>query len=122
MKEYKKSLKKFSCELRNNLTDAEQLLWFRLRRKQILNLQFYRQKPIAGYIVDFYCAAVNLVIELDGSQHGEVNHQINDEIRDEVMNSLNLLVLRFDNHQVMRHVDSVVSVIYEVAARRLNRP
>lgn len=64
MKEYKKSLKKFSRELRNNLTDAEQLLWFRLRRKQILNLQFYRQKPIAGYIVDFYCAAVNLVIEL----------------------------------------------------------
>ena len=51
------------------MTDAEQLLWSRLRRKQILGLQFYRQKPLLNYIVDFYCPAVNLVIECDGGQH-----------------------------------------------------
>jgi very-short-patch-repair endonuclease len=122
MKQYKKELKTFSRNLRNNLTDAEQLLWFHLRRKQILNVQFYRQKPIAGYIVDFYCAAVNLVIELDGSQHKEAVHQENDEIRDGVLQSLDLLVLRFDNHQVIQDVHSVMNVIYEIVEARLNPP
>lgn len=122
MKEYKKELKTFSRRLRNSLTDAEQLLWFHLRRKQILNVQFYRQKPIAGYIVDFYCAAVNLVIELDGSQHKEANHQENDQIRDSVLRSLDLLVLRFDNHQVIQDVHSVKNVIYEAVESRLNPP
>ena len=48
---YNKNLKQASRELRNNMTDAEQLLWQRLRRKQILGLQFYRQKPILNFIV-----------------------------------------------------------------------
>ena len=53
------------------MTDAEHRLWFRLRRKQLLGLQFYRQKPIGKYIVDFYAPAVALVIEVDGGQHFE---------------------------------------------------
>lgn len=56
-------------DLRNNMTEAEKLVWARLRGKQILGLQFYRQKPILNFIVDFYCPAANLVIECDGSQH-----------------------------------------------------
>ncbi len=66
MKPYNKNLKQASRDLRNNMTDAEKLLWSRLRNKQILGLQFYRQKPILNYIVDFYCPAANLVIECDG--------------------------------------------------------
>ena len=50
------------------MTDAEHRLWFRLRRKQLLGVQFYRQKPIGKYIVDFYSPAVALVIEVDGGQ------------------------------------------------------
>ena len=53
------------------MTDAERMLWQRLRRKQIHGLQFYRQKPLLSYIVDFYCPQAALVIELDGSQHLE---------------------------------------------------
>ena len=75
---YNDKLKVFSTDLRSNLTDAEQNLWFRLRRKQVLGVQFYRQKPLAGYIADFYCAAANIVIELDGAQHFEAIHQAND--------------------------------------------
>ena len=63
MQPYNKNLKQASRELRNNMPDAEQLLWQRLRRKQILGLQFYRQKPILNFIVDFYCSAANIVIE-----------------------------------------------------------
>lgn len=69
MKPYNKNLKQASRVLRNNMTDAEKLLWSRLRNKQILGLQFYRQKPLLNYIVDFYCPAANLLIECDGSQH-----------------------------------------------------
>ena len=69
MQPYNKNLKQPSRDLRNNMTDAEQLLWQRLRRKQILGLQFYRQKPILNFIVDFYCFPAMLVIECDGGQH-----------------------------------------------------
>ena len=69
MKPYNKNLKQPSRYLRSNMTDAEQLLWQRIRSKQILELRFYRQKPILNFIVDFYCPAENLVIECDGGQH-----------------------------------------------------
>ena len=66
---YNKKLKPLSQRLRSKMTDAEITLWSRLRRKQIHNLQFYRQKPLGQYIVDFYCPSARLVIEVDGGQH-----------------------------------------------------
>jgi very-short-patch-repair endonuclease len=64
---YNRNLKRNSRILRSNMTDAEQCLWARLRRKQLGGMQFYRQKPLGPYIADFYCATAKLVIELDGS-------------------------------------------------------
>jgi very-short-patch-repair endonuclease len=92
MKPYNKNLKHASRDLRNNMTDAEKLLWSRLRNKQILALQFYRQKPILNYIVDFYCPAANLVIECDGSQHFTEECLEADQIRDEALAQLELKV------------------------------
>ncbi len=112
MKPYNKNLKQASRDLRNNMTDAEKLLWPRLRNKQILGLQFYRQKPILNFIVDFYCPAANLVIECDGSQHFTEDGLEVDRIRDEALAELGLKVLRFDNGQVMTRLDDVVQVIY----------
>ena len=66
MQPYNKSLKLPSRNLRSNMTDAEQWLWQRLRRKQILGLQFYRQKPILNFIVDFYCSARSLLLSVMG--------------------------------------------------------
>ncbi len=119
MQPYKPILKPFSRTLRSNLTDAEQRLWSKLRREQILGVQFYRQKPLANYIVDFYCAAANLVIELDGSQHFEPDHQASDAERDRALESLGLLVLRFDNRQVMQELDAVMRVIFEAVEKRI---
>ena len=113
MKPYNKNLKQASRDLRNNMTDVEKLLWARLRNKQILGLQFYRQKPILNYIVDFYCPATNLVIECDGSQHYTSEGLEADRIRDEDLSQLGLTVLRFDNRQVLREIDGVVEVIYQ---------
>jgi very-short-patch-repair endonuclease len=71
MLRYDNHLKDTSRLLRKNMTDSERLLWSRLRRKQIAGMQFYRQKPIGKYIVDFYAPKAKLVIEVDGSQHME---------------------------------------------------
>ena len=113
MKPYNKNLKQASRDLRKNMTEAEQLLWSRLRSKQLLGLQFYRQKPLLNYIVDFYCPAANLVIECDGSQHFTEDGLEADRIRDEALAQLGLKVLRFDNGQVMGQIDDVVEVIYQ---------
>ena len=83
---YNKQLKSNSRQLRVNMTEAEQKLWYRIRRKQINNWQFYRQKPLGPYIVDFYCPAAGLVIELDGSQHFVEEHRLADQQRDLYLN------------------------------------
>ncbi|WP_164521424.1 endonuclease domain-containing protein [Iodobacter ciconiae] len=119
MQPYKPGLKPFSQDLRKHMTDAEQLLWSRLRRKQVLGVPFYRQKPIASFIVDFYSAAASLVIELDGSQHFEAEHQANDKERDQALAAVGLLVLRFDNRQVLQELDEVMQVIFCEVERRI---
>ncbi len=121
MKPYNKNLKQASRDLRNNMTDAEKLLWSRLRNKQILGLQFYRQKPILNFIVDFYCPAVNLVIECDGSQHFTEDGLEADRVRDEALAQLGLKVLRFDNGRVMGQIDGVVDVVYRYCLKELSK-
>ncbi|WP_411684176.1 endonuclease domain-containing protein [Acinetobacter indicus] len=84
-----------------------------LSNKQILGLQFYRQKPLLNYIVDFYCPAANLVIECDGSQHFTIEGLEADRIRDEALAQLGLKVLRFDNGQMLGQLDGVLEVVYQ---------
>lgn len=122
MQPYNKYLKLPSRDLRNNMTDAEHWLWQRLRRKQILGLQFYRQKPLLNFIVDFYCPSANLVIECDGGQHFTVEGLEADRVRDEALAQLGLKVLRFDNGQVLAETDAVVEQIYWIAKHRLESP
>lgn len=121
MEPYNKNLKQASRDLRNNMTEAEKLLWSRLRNKQILGLQFYRQKPLLNYIVDFYCPSANLVIECDGSQHFTDEGLESDQIRDEALAQLGLKVLRFDNGQVMGRIDDVVEVVYQFCLKELSK-
>jgi len=69
MLSYEKGLRQLSRNLGTNMTDAEKLLWSKLRGKQLNGHQFYRQKIIGRYIADFYCPKSKLVIEADGGQH-----------------------------------------------------
>jgi very-short-patch-repair endonuclease len=103
------------------MTEAEQLLWSRLRGKQILGVQFYRQKPIGNYVVDFYAPAVNLVIEVDGSGHLEEDIQKQDQERDAFLINKVLLVLRFDNIQVLQQLNGVGEKIFNVVSDRLGK-
>ena len=86
----------------------EKRLWSRIRRKQINNLQFYRQKVLGHYIVDFYCPAASLVIEVDGSQHFETENQFYDEERTVYLETLGLRVIRFTNRDVLTNIEGVV--------------
>jgi very-short-patch-repair endonuclease len=122
MENYSQKLKPNSRTLRTNMTDAEQLLWLHIRRKQIQGVQFYRQKPLLNFVVDFYCSTAKLVIELDGSQHIKVAHQSKDNVRDAALASLGLQVLRFDNRQVLLETEAVMEMINRAVTERLNPP
>ncbi len=117
MEAYKTTLKQPSRSLRKKMTDAEELLWKRLRRKQICDLQFNRQKPLLNFIVDFYCAKAKLVIEVDGSQHFKSIHKQKDIERDSALKDIGLQILRFDNRQVLLETESVLEQIYRVACK-----
>jgi very-short-patch-repair endonuclease len=108
---YKANLKQPSRLLRKNLTDSERVLWSRLRGKQLSGVQFYRQKPLGDYIVDFYAPQAKLVIEVDGSQHLESPQAEQDRRRDEYLESIGLRVLRFNSREVMVEIDAVVEAI-----------
>ena len=99
--------------LRQSQTDAESLLWYRLRNRQLLGLKFRRQRPIGPYIADFACIEIGLVIELDGSQHAE--QLAYDGQRAAVMQQNGFQTLRFWNNDVLTQTDSVVEKILQVA-------
>ncbi|MHB0973323.1 MAG: endonuclease domain-containing protein [Thiobacillus sp.] len=119
MKPYRKILKEPARSLRTRMTAAEHTLRQRIRRKQIRNVQFCRQKPLLSFIVDFYCPAAKLVVELDGSQHLEAVHRAEDQARDAALAGLGLHVLRFDNRQVLLETDAVLAAINETVKGRM---
>lgn len=110
---YDKNLKDFSRNLRKKMTDAERLIWSKIRVKQLKGHQFYRQKPIGSYIVDFYCPKVNLIIELDGGQHYSDEGREKDTVRDDYIRLLGLTVLRFSDRDVFENLDGVIAVIWK---------
>jgi very-short-patch-repair endonuclease len=110
---YNNKLKKYSRKLRKNMTEAENLLWSKIRRKQLNGHQFYRQKIIGNYIVDFYCSKANLIIELDGSQHYSDEGEVNDRNRDAYMKGLGLKVLRFSDREVFKNLKGMLEMIWE---------
>ncbi len=108
-----KNLKEYSRKLRNNMTNAERILWSKIRRKSIGDCQFYRQKVIENYIVDFYCHKARLVIELDGGQHYSSEGKQRDLIRDKYLQELGLRVLRFSDRDIFENLDGVLETIWK---------
>ncbi|WP_438749688.1 endonuclease domain-containing protein [Pararhizobium sp. O133] len=90
--------------MRKTLTDAELKLWNELRAHRLMGLGFRRQLPIAGYIVDFACPEHKIIVEVDGTQHGESAYDVR---RDAVLSSCGWTVLRFWNDDVLKDIDNV---------------
>jgi very-short-patch-repair endonuclease len=101
--------------MRKAMTDAELKLWNELRANRLMNLGFRRQLPIAGYIVDFACSDKRIIVEIDGSQHGEREQAEADAARDRQLQALGWTVIRFWNDDVLRDIDGVCSHILTVA-------
>lgn len=91
------------------MTPVERLLWERLRGGQLNGQRFRRQQIIAGFIVDFYCHAASLVIEVDGGVHNEQNEY--DHERDRAISAHNLRVVRVSNDEVELRLDVVLERI-----------
>ena len=104
-------------ELRRHMTHAERLLWSQLRGSQLDGVRWRRQQIIDGFIVDFYCHAASLVVELDGASHR--NQQEYDAARDEVLATRNLLILRFTNTNVETDMNGVLARIHTVCQERM---
>ncbi|MBC7990250.1 MAG: DUF559 domain-containing protein [Luteimonas sp.] len=121
MRPYARHLKPYARRLRCGMTDAEQRLWYRVRRKQLEGVQFNRQTPLGSYIADFYAPVAKPVIEIDGSQHfTAVGHAV-DVVRDAALARMGLRVLRFDDRQVLLETDAVVEAIWLVVRAALGR-
>ena len=95
------------------MTDAEKLLWSKIRNKQLKGIQFYRQKTIGNFIVDFYCPKANLVIELDGGQHYNDEMSLKDRRRDRILESMGLTVLRFSDREVFENWEAVLGKVWK---------
>ena len=98
-------------DLRRNATDAERVLWFQLRAKRFASFKFRRQHSCGPYILDFYCPARILAIELDGGQHFDPAKQTYDERRTEQLQKRGVRVLRFPNDLVFGELDAVLEAI-----------
>ena len=95
--------------LRENMTNAELILWNRIRNNQLLGFRFKSQHPVAGFIADFYCHKAKLVLEADGLIHRTQKEY--DLDRDKVFNDLGLTVIRFSNEEIEYNTDSVIQTI-----------
>jgi len=94
------------------MTDAEKRLWSKIRMRQMGGYQFYRQRAIGNYIVDFYCPKAKLVLEVDGGQHYSDEQIEIDKKRSSYLNKLGLKVMRFTNLDVLNNIDVVLDEIY----------
>ena len=97
--------------MRSNMTEPEKRIWYQCLKQ--LPQRFRRQRPFGLYIVDFYCAAHKLVIEIDGDSHTTGDAIAYDVERTEFLNGLGLRVVRFSNQDVMENLDGVYDRLVE---------
>jgi len=105
--------------LRKQMTIPEAMLWNVLKRQQVGGLKFRKQSPIEWFVVDFYCPAARLVVEVDGESH--VGQAAEDQRRQAVLESLGLTVFRVTNDDVLHHLEAVAQGILQAAQDNMKR-
>jgi very-short-patch-repair endonuclease len=100
-------------DLRIKMTEAEKVLWKKLRNRQVKGYRFRRQHPVREFVVDFFCYEAKLVIELDGEVHDDPFQKERDQERTKILQSMGLKEIRFRNKEVLDNPEHVVSIIAE---------
>lgn len=101
--------------LRSHPTDAERILWKRLRVFKNYGFHFRRQAPFGPYVVDFACHRAKLIVELDGSHHAEEMQIAHDAKRDRFLKSCGYRVMRVWNNDVFANADGVAEAVLSAA-------
>jgi very-short-patch-repair endonuclease len=104
-------------DLRRKATEAERVLWERLRDRRVKDLKFVRQYTVGPFVADFCCRERRLIVELDGEIHETEQQSAYDQKRDAILRGHNYVVLRFTNHEVMTDLETVLGKIATVAAQ-----
>ncbi|HEX4079684.1 MAG TPA: endonuclease domain-containing protein [Rhizomicrobium sp.] len=112
MDDQKLSPRVYARSLRKRMTNAEVILWSRLRRNAMDGHRFRRQHPIGPYVADFVCLPVRLVVELDGATHASDNERKQDARRDAYLHHRRFRVLRFWNREIYESLDGVLETIW----------
>lgn len=105
------ALKDRRRELRRSQTDAERAFWAKVRNKQFFGMKFFRQYSFGPYILDFYCPAIKLAVELDGGQHNLPEGREYDAERTHYLNAQGVEVVRFWNNEVLSQMESVLACL-----------
>ena len=116
-----KELRRRARQNRRNPTRSEQRLWSALRRRQLAGYKFRRQNPLADSVLDFYCPAVKLAVEVDGGVHDCSRQLTVDRARDARLTAMGITVLHFQTFEVMQNLDKVLNLI-ENRCRSLGPP
>jgi very-short-patch-repair endonuclease len=106
--------------LRSGTTDAEARIWHHLRSSQLAELKFRRQHPFGPFILDFYCPALKLAVELDGGQHGEPATMAADQRRSAYLARRGIRVLRFSDYDALSNTEGVILEILKAAGVSLD--
>ncbi|MGV6989607.1 endonuclease domain-containing protein [Testudinibacter sp. P80/BLE/0925] len=105
-------LRQYAKQLRSTMTEAEQNLWYHLRRRRLGGVKFLRQKIIGKYIVDFISFDIALIIELDGAQHSDENQRQYDQVRTNYLEARGFKVIRFWNDEILKDIEAVLDIIW----------
>ena len=105
--------------LRSQMTGAERVLWEVLRKKRLDGFKFRRQHPIGKYALDFYCHQAKLAIEQDGQYHEDQAQRFYDADRTNNLEELGIMVIRFQNKEVLEGLHEVLEEIREEVMKRI---
>ena len=106
-----KELKDARRDLRHNTTSAEAIMWTELKGRKINNRQWRRQHSVGPFIIDFYCPALKLGIELDGAPHYAAGGAEADEARTQFLNNHGIRIIRFENKDIWTSLEGVLEII-----------
>jgi len=108
----------FARSMRKQPTEAEDFLWQNLRNRKLNNWKFRRQQHLEGFIVDFYCDQLKLIVEVDGEIHNTKEQRQFDQFRTQYLQEFGYKIIRFENEQVLKNISNVLKEISTSAQER----